>query len=329
MTGGGPRRPPLATAALFRSPAVFRHSLPKCDGPDVVPGSGGALNVPISQGPFKPRGAWHPRCNGKESRGAAMRSMRWNARGFTLIELMIVVAIIGVLASIAVPLYANVTARSRIAKAQADIRSLVTAVSMYQSHMSTYPIALRGGEPDRALAHAAQAMLGVEPVHLVPVPLDEVPGQLPRVDAHEQRAHDEGRVLGPDLAAHRSLERLREQLGPLEAGEGVEVALLLLRCRGRAEAAEELFVAVSVADVGEDGDQGGQHVGIDRAGIDQGRPIAPSGLGLDGGIVAQRAEGAEQVAAQLPRQLILSGAGIPAEVGHCRRDQPPGESFQA
>ncbi|PYN90490.1 MAG: hypothetical protein DMD89_33655 [Candidatus Rokuibacteriota bacterium] len=77
-----------------------------------------------------------------DAAGDAMRSMRWNARGFTLIELMIVVAIIGVLVSIAVPLYANVTARSRIAKAQADIRSLVTAVSLFQSHMSTYPIAL-------------------------------------------------------------------------------------------------------------------------------------------------------------------------------------------
>ncbi len=71
-----------------------------------------------------------------------MKSMRWNARGFTLIELMIVVAIIGILASIAVPLYANIVARARIAKAQADIRSLVTAVSMYQSHMSVYPAAL-------------------------------------------------------------------------------------------------------------------------------------------------------------------------------------------
>jgi type II secretory pathway pseudopilin PulG len=55
---------------------------------------------------------------------------------------MIVVAIIGILAAIAIPLYANVQTRARVAKAQADTRTLASAVSIFTAHVGALPTAL-------------------------------------------------------------------------------------------------------------------------------------------------------------------------------------------
>lgn len=58
-------------------------------------------------------------------------------KGFTLIELMIVVAIIGVLSAIAVPAYQNYVTRSEAASGLATIKSLMTTAELFYQENGT------------------------------------------------------------------------------------------------------------------------------------------------------------------------------------------------
>lgn len=59
-------------------------------------------------------------------------------RGFTLIELMIVVVIIGILAAIAVPQFFNIKTKSFDAEAKADIRNVIATQDVYFADQQAY-----------------------------------------------------------------------------------------------------------------------------------------------------------------------------------------------
>lgn len=72
-------------------------------------------------------------------------------RAFTLIELLIVVAIIGILAAIAVPNFLNAQTRAKVSRVYADQRSIATAVESYAVDHGRPPIDMDAGATFLAL----------------------------------------------------------------------------------------------------------------------------------------------------------------------------------
>jgi len=72
---------------------------------------------------------------------ATYSSSRSGERGFTLLELMVVVAIISIIAAILVPNFFHARAQAAVSACEANIRAIATAGELYYSDNQVYPTA--------------------------------------------------------------------------------------------------------------------------------------------------------------------------------------------
>jgi type IV pilus assembly protein PilA len=77
--------------------------------------------------------------------------------GFTLVELLVVVVIIGVLVAIAIPMYGSYRKGAANKSAQSDVRGAITAVEQYYSENGNlYPTTVTGGTNNTAMSFTKQ-----------------------------------------------------------------------------------------------------------------------------------------------------------------------------
>lgn len=80
-------------------------------------------------------------------------------RGFTLVELLIVIAIIGVLSTVVLSSLTNAKAKSRDTRRLADLQQIHNALELYFSENASYPVMIATSNPDVSWTEALQTAL--------------------------------------------------------------------------------------------------------------------------------------------------------------------------
>ena len=71
-------------------------------------------------------------------------SLRKRSAGFTLLEIMVVVIVIGVLAATIIPQFMTTTTDAKVSAAKADISQLENAIERFNLHMDRFPTSDEG-----------------------------------------------------------------------------------------------------------------------------------------------------------------------------------------
>lgn len=102
-----------------------------------------------------------------------------NKKGFTLIEILVVIAIIGMLSALALISFTSARARGRDARRLSDLRQMATALELYNNDQNSYPdadITLGDATHDCLNSDGFRAFAGCTDPYMLKVPTDPVAG---------------------------------------------------------------------------------------------------------------------------------------------------------